>query len=149
MKLVDSSVWLALILEQHSHHRIAKEWFDNETDPNSLAFCRQTQMTVLRLLTTRAIFSPHGLHPLSNRQAWQILDNLLSNRRIAFLDEDADVYECWQSLTTGDSASPKLWMDGFLAALAITGRHQIVTLDRGFNQFAGLDVVLLGHLEES
>lgn len=39
--------------------------------------------------------------------------------------------------------SPKLWMDAYLAAIAITGGFQLLTTDQGFKQFAGLDLILL------
>jgi predicted nucleic acid-binding protein len=40
-------------------------------------------------------------------------------------------------------ASPKLWMDGYLATFAMTGGYQFVTMDKEFKQFRGLDILLL------
>jgi predicted nucleic acid-binding protein len=34
-------------------------------------------------------------------------------------------------------------MDAYLAAFALTGRHQVVTTDKAFRQFKGLAVELL------
>lgn len=46
-------------------------------------------------------------------------------------------------LALRDTASPKLWMDAWLAAFAICAGLQLVTFDRGFAQFAGLELLLL------
>jgi predicted nucleic acid-binding protein len=40
--------------------------------------------------------------------------------------------------------SPKLWMDAYLAAFALQSGHRLVTTDRDFRQFKGLDLFLLG-----
>jgi predicted nucleic acid-binding protein len=41
-------------------------------------------------------------------------------------------------------ASPKLWMDAYLAAFALAGGYQLVTLDKAFKQFKGLNLRVLG-----
>jgi predicted nucleic acid-binding protein len=37
----------------------------------------------------------------------------------------------------------KLWADAYLAAFAMSAGHQLVTTDKGFKQFKGLDVLVL------
>ena len=54
IKLADANVWLALSFSDHLHHAKAKEWFDAEQD-ESCAFCRVTQMALLRHLTNAKI----------------------------------------------------------------------------------------------
>jgi predicted nucleic acid-binding protein len=41
------------------------------------------------------------------------------------------------------TASPKLWMDAYLAAFALAGRYSMVTTDAAFRQFRGLDLLVL------
>ena len=48
--LVDVNVWLPLVYDGHLHHLAAVSWFDQE-DGKSAAFCRITQLGLLRLLT--------------------------------------------------------------------------------------------------
>ena len=48
-----------------------------------------------------------------------------------------------------DCASPKLWMDAYLAAFALAGRNQKVTTDAAFRQFQGLDLLVLGDTSAS
>jgi predicted nucleic acid-binding protein len=50
----------------------------------------------------------------------------------------------WRQLAARDAASPKRWMDAYLAAFAQAGGYRLVTTDAAFRQFAGLDLVLLG-----
>src|SRR5436190_7727155 len=45
----DVNIWLAAAWARHSKHKLAKGWIDEET--GALAFCRVSQMGLLRLLT--------------------------------------------------------------------------------------------------
>ena len=49
----------------------------------------------------------------------------------------------WRNLSSRVTASPKLWMDAYLAAFAIQANCESVTFDAGFRQFAGLRLELL------
>jgi len=40
--LPDVNVWIAVAAERHTHHRIARSWFDNLQD-KKLAFCGLTR----------------------------------------------------------------------------------------------------------
>jgi uncharacterized protein len=70
---------------------------------------------------------------------------LRSDRRVDWADEPgaAGVESRWRALAAGDAASPKLWMDAYLAAFALAGGHRLVTTDTGFRQFRGLDAIVL------
>ncbi len=50
VSLPDVNIWIALAAEGHVHHAPAREWFTAQADV-SVAFCRITQMGLLRLLT--------------------------------------------------------------------------------------------------
>jgi uncharacterized protein len=70
---------------------------------------------------------------------------LLSRPEIAEMDEPSGTAALWQRLATRDTASPKVWMDAYLAAFAITGGLRFVTLDGDFKSYRaeGLQLVLL------
>lgn len=95
------------------------------------------------MLTTKAALAPFGLPPLSNRTAWTACERFLADERIAWVEEPRGLDRQWKRLTAGPRPSPKLWMDGYLAAWAMMGGYQFVTLDKAFQQFKGLDLVLL------
>ena len=73
------------------------------------------------------------------------LDSLQALAQVSWRDEPPSLFEKWRSLATLDSASPKVWMDAYLAAFAITGGLRMVTLDKDFKNFVpqGLDLNLI------
>jgi toxin-antitoxin system PIN domain toxin len=144
--LCDSNVWLALTLSKHVHHAAAREWLDAVDEPVSVCFCRATQQTFLRLLTNASVLSPYGNPPLTNRQAWETYRALLADDRIVLrADEPAGLETRWVRFAERDTASPKIWMDAYLAAFALTGGYRMVTTDAAFKQFPGLDLEILGN----
>ncbi|HEY1687076.1 MAG TPA: TA system VapC family ribonuclease toxin [Tepidisphaeraceae bacterium] len=146
MILADTSVWLALSLSHHQFHKDAQNWFGEQSEEHSILFCRSTQQSFLRLVTTPALGKHYGFPSITNTQAWDIYENIISDRRCGFTTEPAGIQTRWASYTRTKSASPKLWMDAYLAAFAVTGGYKFVTLDDGFKQFDGLHSVILTHL---
>lgn len=113
-------------------------------EPASVYFCRATQQTLLRLLTNAAVLAPYRIPPRTNTEAWESYDAFVADDRITIrVDEPAGLPRQWQEYSRRDAASPKLWMDAHLAAFARTSGCQMVTTDRGFTQFEGLDLQLL------
>jgi uncharacterized protein len=143
MKLLDINIWLALALSGHSHHQAAREWLDEQDAPSSIFFCRATQQGLVRLLTTAEVMANYSLPPLSNREAWAVVESFMEDDRFAFLNEPAAVEETWKSLAIRDSNSPKLWMDAWLAAFAMSAGCQMITTDKAFAQFRSLDLLVV------
>ena len=145
MVLCDSNVWPALALSKHAHHAVAGKWFAAVQEAASISFCRATQQTFLRLLTNASVLRPYGNPPLTNQQAWVAYEALLADDRIVLrAKEPAGIETVWQRFAGCDTASPKLWMDAYLAAFALTGGYRLVTTDGAFKQFQGLNCELLG-----
>lgn len=145
MHLVDSNVWVAMTLSRHVHHQAAREWLDSVRAPASVAFCRATQESYLRLLTTAPLFERYGNKPLTNREAWKTYDALLADHRIVLVEaEPRDLEEHWRQFTDRNTASKRLFMDGYLAAFAAGNGWELITTDSGFRQFPGVRVKVLG-----
>ena len=144
MNLCDINVWLALSLSGHRHHKTALDWFDKLTQPASAAFCRATQQGVLRLLTSETVWKSVGKTPLTNREALELYDQLLGDDRVCFFAEPVGVELQWRNLAALYTASPKVWMDASLAAMALAEGLTLVTFDSGFDQFQGLSWRQLG-----
>lgn len=144
--LFDTSVWLAALFERHPFHGIARQPLQQATLTQPAVFCRATQQSVLRLISTAGIAKTYGESPLTNRGALMTLDSLQALPQVAWRDEPPGVFAQWRTLAALDSASPKVWMDAYLAAFAIAGGLRLVTLDKDFKNFVpqGLDLVLLG-----
>ena len=145
-QLLDTNVWLALALEEHPGHRAAQAWFiEQKPEPESLVFCRSTEQSLLRLLSSEKILNAMGSHTLSNGQAIDAVEKMQQHPSVATKAEPVNVRSVWLRLATRPTPSPKLWMDAYLAAFAITGTHQMVTFDKAFRQFQpqGLELKLL------
>jgi predicted nucleic acid-binding protein len=88
--------------------------------------------------------APYGNRPLSNAQAWSAYEAFAGDDRVALrIDEPTHLESHWKQLAARDTVSPKLWMDAYLAAFAITAGLRLVTTDTAFRQFAGLDHLIL------
>jgi toxin-antitoxin system PIN domain toxin len=144
MVLADSNVWLALALSKHVFHQPVRAWFDRLTLPETACFCRATQQSFLRLLTTSAVVAPYGIPPLSNNTAWTVYADFLADKRISWAKEPPRLESRWRKLAASKHSSPKLWMDAYLAAFALAGDFRLVTTDKAFQQFKGLDLLVLG-----
>jgi len=98
---------------------------------------------LVRLLTTTELLACYGIPPLNNREAWAVVERFMEDGRIAFASEPAGVEDAWKSLAIRDTSSPKLWMDAWLAAFARCAGFQMVTTDKAFTQFKGLDLLVV------
>ena len=143
MKLPDTNLWLALSLSRHTHHTAAKAWLEGEDEPDGLIFCRSTQQSFLRLLTTMGIMSVYGIPPRSNKAAWAAWESFIGDDRIILQPEPPGLGAVWKKLAVRRTSSPELWMDAYLAAFAISSGAQLVTTDKAFTQFPGLDVQVI------
>lgn len=139
MQPCDTNVWLALALSGHVHHDIARAWLETVDEPVTVYFCRVTQQAFLRLLTTNAV-----LAALTNAQAWDAYQAFAADDRIVMADrEPSGIDDAWKGFAARKSASPKMWMDAYLAAFALRGGFELVTTDADFTQFHPLRLRLL------
>ena len=121
----------------HPAHQATKRLFAAADSGSPLAFCRATQTSFMRLLTAQPIQAAYGSPPISNREAWSKTQELLSLPQIVWLPEPPQLDPVWKIFATSEAASPKIWMDSFLAAFACTYGIELVTLDRGFSRYGG------------
>jgi toxin-antitoxin system PIN domain toxin len=113
-------------------------------EPGSVLFCRATQQSLLRLLTTAAVLAPYGNPPLTNDEAWQVYAAFAADDRIFLLDREPPGTEsAWVDYAAIKTASPKRWMDAYLAAFARSSGSTLVTTDSAFRSFPSLDLRLL------
>jgi uncharacterized protein len=124
----DVNVWLALVWSHHVHSERAREWFEGRFD-DQFFFCRVTQVSLLRLLTTAGVM---GEDLLSMSEAWKIHDRLFDDSRIQFMTEPSDLGRRFRTMSAGSRSSPKVWSDAYLAAFAESAGLQLVSFDRAF-----------------
>ena len=138
--LVDVNVVFALLVQQHEHHCLARKWFDT-LEAGEVGLCRMVHLALIRLLGNPAIM---GEDALSAAAAWIAIEELLADERMEFLAEPANLDAVMPTLLNYPIPTGKLIADAYLAAFAICETRRLVTLDRGFRQFRGLTVELLG-----
>lgn len=143
--LFDTSVWIAAVFPVHPFHAAARAALGRATPAEPAVFCRATQQTFLRLLSTPAVVGPYSTLRLTNRDALTALDVLSAHPYIAEWEERPGTADLWRRLAARDTPSPKVWMDAYLAAFALAGGLRLVSLDREFRNFQpeGLDLELL------
>ena len=105
--LFDTSVWIALSFAAHPLHDAARAAFAAASPSSPACFCRATQHSVLRLLTTPAIAKVYGVGTPTNRDALEILDRFMADPSIAFAEEPAKVFSRWRAFADLPSSSPK------------------------------------------
>lgn len=122
------NVWVALTYGGHEHHDIARAWFEALDMDARICFCRFTQISLLRLLTTSALMGTDEV--MTQVQAWKAYDHWKRDSRVVFLEEPPNVETTFRSLTRQFQPNPKVWADAYLSAFAAVSGMQLVTFDR-------------------
>jgi len=138
LNFLDANVWLALLWSRHIHSQKALSWFEQAGEEQFL-FCRFTQMTVLRLLTTEPIM---GADTKTMSEAWGLWDRIWADNRIMFLPEPDEIETEFRFFSRLTSRSPKVWADAYLLAFASVAGLRLVTFD-GALKSRGRNVDLL------
>jgi hypothetical protein len=138
LNFLDANVWLALLWSRHSHSETARLWF-KQAGEQQFFFCRFTQLTVLRLLTTDKIM---GNDTKTMSGAWSLWDRVWADSRIGFLPEPDGFEKEFRSRSRLSSRSPKVWADAYLLAFASVAGLKLVTFDQALGS-RGMDVLVL------
>lgn len=83
---------------------------------------------------------------MTNSRAVKNLSDFLDQPRIiSHQNEPTGMRDLWLKIAAYETPSPKVWMDAYLAAFAISVKLTFTTLDRDFTAFKkhGLDLNLI------
>ena len=138
LNFLDANVWLALLWSRHVHSERARSWFE-EASEEQFHFCRFTQITVLRLLTTEPIM---GKDTKSMSEAWNLWDRVWADDRIIFLPEPEDLEKEFRKRSRLSSPSPKVWADAYILAFASVADLKLVTFDQALKSHGDNVLVL-------
>ena len=133
--LFDTNVWLAAVFTTHPFHQSAQKNLQQATPAEPAVFCRATQQSFLRLASTPTLLKAYGATGFTNRDALVTLGALLALPQVCVREEPPGTPALWHRLATRNTASPKVWMDAYLAAFAIGGGLRMVSLDQVFKNF--------------
>src|SRR3981189_178394 len=104
LNFLDANVWLALLWGRHIHSERAREWLEKSPE-EKFFFCRFTQLTVLRLLTSAAVM---GNDVRKMPEAWKLWDKVCADDRVAYLSEPGPRKERTSPGSSPGTSSPKV-----------------------------------------
>jgi uncharacterized protein len=138
LNFLDANVWLALLWGRHIHSERAREWLEKSSE-EKFFFCRFTQLTVLRLLTSAAVM---GSDVRKMSEAWPLWDKVCADDRVAYLSEPEAIEPEFRRHSKLSTFSPKAWADAYLLAFAAVAGLKLVTFDRALRS-RGFEVFVL------
>lgn len=143
--LFDANVWVGLTFTSHPSYPTAIAALEECATSSPAMFCRATEQSFLRLASTPALLRQYHDSGLTNADIVRILQRLHALENIAVAKEPVQTRSLWLQLAGAPTASPKLWMDAYLAAFAIAAHLRLVTFDADFRRFQphGLNLHLL------
>lgn len=137
--LPDVNVWLAFSMADHAHHPRARHyWYEEAGD--QLAFCRTTALGFLRLSTNSKVMAGQ---PLTVAEAWNAYGAFRRLPEVLLVDEPEDCEAWLGNWALGKQPAPRHWTDAYLAAFATAGNFRLVSFDRDFTRFDGLQLLKL------
>jgi toxin-antitoxin system PIN domain toxin len=140
IRLADTNVVFALLVEGHEHHARAWRWWQRRPDAG-VAWCLPVRLGILRLLTNTAAM--HG-EPLGCAAALRAWDEFKRDPRAVELGSAGAAHErAFRQFVEGRRPSPNLWTDAWLAALAESEGIGLTSFDAGFREFKLRDFELL------
>ena len=138
--LVDVNVLLPLLLPQHPAYAAARQWLGLQAD-NTIHYALPVQLGVLRLLSQPRVMGSSALPPEVALQTWADLVDATGMQELAAPQPQHALL--LRQCVAGRVATPNLWTDAWLAALAMATDSNMITFDQGFRGYAGLQLKLL------
>ena len=68
--------------------------------------------------------------PLTIAQAWRVYDRFYDDDRVLFVVEPSEIDQRFRENAVGRQASPKIWADAWLLAMAHAAGGVLVTFDK-------------------
>jgi toxin-antitoxin system PIN domain toxin len=138
--IADANVLFPLLVDRHVAHEAARRWWEKRSD-DSVGLCLMTRTAVLRLLSNRVAMNGAPTTPEVALNAWQVLG---ADPRSVLIDAAPSSHaNFFAAMVAGRQPTPNLWADAWLAALARSLDHELVTFEHGFKSFAGIKLNLL------
>jgi toxin-antitoxin system PIN domain toxin len=137
--LPDLNVWLALIWPDHSHHLQAVHYWEQQA-ADQVLFCTVTALGLVRLVCQPKLM---GVAVKNAAEASALLDALCQQPGVQLAEPEHNGWEVFHQLLRGGALPARLCTDAHLAALAIANGWRLVSFDRDFERFEGLERLAL------
>ena len=133
--LPDLNVWLALAATQHPHHAQALTYWEQQASGRVL-FCTVTALGLVRLLSQPKLM---GASVLGSAEASDLLQTFRRQPGVAMAAPEHDGWDLFHTLLSSAELPARLQTDAYLAALVIANGWRLVSFDRDFERFKGLN----------
>ncbi len=137
--LPDLNVWLALASPTHQHHSSAVKYWEEQASQQVL-FCTVTALGLVRLVIQPKLM---GDAVLTAAEASALLETFVQQPGVSHAQPSSEGWDVFHGLMRQPEISPRLCTDAHLAALAITNQWRLVSFDRDFQSFPGLNLLQL------
>lgn len=132
--LPDLNVWLALAAPAHGHHTQAVQYWEHQASQQVL-FCDVTALGLVRLVCQPKVM---GAATKTVAEASGLLQALCAQPGVAMAASESDGWDLFHGLLRQGELPPRLCTDAYLAALAMAHGWRLVSFDRDFSRFDGL-----------
>lgn len=141
MRLWDVNLWVYAFRSDSPLHEIARASVQAALEePEPFLFSPGIASSFLRLVTNSRIFK----EPSRLAEAWLFVDALESHRAAVYADMDPMAFGIFKHLCLVSDSRGSAIRDAYIAALAIRHDALLVTADRGFALYKGLELELVG-----
>jgi toxin-antitoxin system PIN domain toxin len=134
--LVDANVLLYAVNERAREHATARDWLRGAlVGREPVAFAWTVMLAFLRLSTHPAVFP----RPLSAREAADVVERWLACPAALTIEPTRRHLSLLRGLLEGAGTAGNLVSDAHLAALALEHGASVVSFDRDFGRFDGVE----------
>lgn len=132
--LPDLNVWLALAAPGHGHHNQAVRYWESQAAQQVL-FCDVTALGLVRLVSQPKVM---GAATKTVAEASELLTSLCAQPGVALAATQSNGWDLFHGLLRQRDLPARLCIDAYLAALAMANGWRLVSFDRDFARFEGL-----------
>jgi uncharacterized protein len=137
--LPDLNVWLALACPDHSHHRQALHYWEQQAAEQVL-FCTVTALGLLRLVGQPKLM---GAAVKTSGEASALLEAFCQQPGVSMASAELNGWDVFHQLLRSGELPARLCTDAYLAAVAMANGWRLVSFDRDFERFEGLERLAL------
>lgn len=141
MIVVDVNVLLAAFRADHTHHQPARRWLEETlTTGRGILIPDLAWVGFVRLVTNSHIFEV----PSTPTEAFDFVEAVCSAPTYAGVSGLAEGTAAFRDTVISADAWGNLIPDAYLAAIAVENAASVVSFDRDFRRFDGIEILVPG-----
>ena len=138
--LIDVTLLVYAFRSDSPYHRQAKQLIESaREDGSSYLVSGTVAASFVRIVTNPKIF----VTPSPTDEAWRFIEFMESTPSAHWAELDHHTYSLFKHLCLVTGATGNRVPDALLAAIALRQRACLVTADRGFSEYPGIDLRLI------